>query len=512
MGGLVDSAAGLLSRRLVVTTWIPLFVLLAVLALLAAAGTGWSSLMSVWSTVPADLRVLAGLACLAVTTLLAQVLNAVRPGLIQIYEGYWPARLVERYRGRHEEIHRGLAGADPWPAAYPRAPRRVLPTRLGNVLRAAEEHPRLQYGIPAVIFWPRLYSVLPEMFRATLASAAAGLELMITMSFLGLVLAVAGTVVSAVLLPWWAAPLVLLAGVSVFWFGYLAAVRAALPYANQVRAAFDVHRWKLLQEAGLRLPTAYGEERAQWNQLAKLWAGAGPDSDRADLLRYPFEQLPPDPAAGACTFQAAAPGPAPSPPPPPVASPVPSPPAPATAPAAPASTAPADPRPLPSRGARLGRDLGLAVLLLCCVTVAVTVIAEVRRDEPVTARHGVPAFHQLAVADLKGPADRLIGRYTVAPIGSGAEVDGKALGPKLAVGALDGRSVVTLACASGTSIIVRRGDTATLRWTPDKATSAQSVDDVLLLAWLPGERAVLAVRSADVGRLPTSVAVQLARG
>lgn len=480
----MDGAAGLLSRRLIITTWIPLFVLLMSLSVLASAGVGWQTVTSAWRAVPADLRVLAALVVLAVTTTLAHLLNAVRPQLVRLYEGYWPDRLERRYVQRHLVVHAGLrqnAAGGPWPVGYPRGARRVRPTRLGNILRAAEEHSERKYGLPAAAIWPRLYGVLPETFLQTFGEVAADLELMITISFLGLVLAVVGTILVGVVLPWFVAPLVLLSGAAIFWFGYLAAVRSAIPYANQIRAAFDVHRWKLLEAMGLRLPPGYDEELEQWRQLRKLWTGAGPDADRAAFLRYPVEDPSAAPAA-----------PAPAPP----SGPAP----PQTAPSVPSGRVP-----------RLGQDAAALLAVLVAVTAAATGIGAQAAAEPVATRRALPAFYQLTAADLKGPGKDLEGRYTLAAVPAGTDLAKISFGPKLPAGVLAGQVILTVACTPGSELVVQRGDRVTLRWTPDTAKSPQSVGNALVLRTLTGNRIVVAVAAGDLARLPTTAAVQLTR-
>ncbi|WP_158581563.1 CpaB family protein [Actinomadura spongiicola] len=497
MGGLVEGAAGLLSKRLVVTTWIPLFVLLSALAALVAAGAGWDAVTRTWDAVPADLRILAGLALLAATTLLAHLLNAVRPQLFRLYEGYWPKRLENRYRKRHVHRHAKLLHreTDPWPTSYPRNQDKVRPTRLGNILYAAEEHPWFKYRLPANEIWPRLYAALPESFVRTFSGVAAAVELMVTLSLLAVVFACVGAVLAVALLPWYVAPLVMLCGALVSGFCYVAAVRAAVPYANQIRVAFDVHRWKLLQAIGLRLPTSYNEELDQWRQLRKLWFGAGPDSEHEGALRYPEEagpivlSLPPAAAPPAPT-----PAPAPAP-----GGPVPSP-----APPAP---------PAAVRSPSLTRDLALVLAAaLLCVT-AIGLVRASTASEPTETRRALPAYHQLKAEDLTGPDAALVNRYTLGSVKAGEPLAKADLGPRLPPNALAQRSISVVTLAPGSAELVRPGDRATLRWTPnkDRDEPVRTVGDALVLRVGPKDRAVVAVPAARLADLPTRTPVQIAR-
>jgi hypothetical protein len=48
---------------------------------------------------------------------------------------------------------------------------------------------------------------------------------------------------------------------------YLGACQAALAYAEQLRAVFDMHRWRVLEQLRLPLPTNLSEERKAWESL-----------------------------------------------------------------------------------------------------------------------------------------------------------------------------------------------------------------------------------------------------
>jgi hypothetical protein len=92
-------------------------------------------------------------------------------------------------------------------------------------------------------------------------------------------------------------------------------VQAARPYAQLIRAAFDVHRGLLLDAAGLSRPHSYQEERRQWQQISHLWLQGTPEGpEGAALLGYPAAEPAAVPPRGLRRFlrglsgKAAAPG------------------------------------------------------------------------------------------------------------------------------------------------------------------------------------------------------------
>jgi hypothetical protein len=139
---------------------------------------------------------------------------------------------------------------------YPDDAKNLQPTRLGNVLRAAEERAGGRYGLLTNVVYPRLQSLLPERLAGQLANATDQLDLAahLCVTFL------AATVVSSgLLLPngwrsnlWWmTVPLVtgLLA-----WLSYRAALQAAKGQGLLLDTAFDLHRFDLLTALHYRLP------------------------------------------------------------------------------------------------------------------------------------------------------------------------------------------------------------------------------------------------------------------
>jgi hypothetical protein len=298
-GGLL----GLLDRRFVLSAWLPAMLLLGGLGALVVTGIGWSTSVHWWLTRPGQFQVVLFVLALAWVTFCAYLIAALVPAFIRIGEGYWPRWLSwlagwcrNRQLVRQTELGKDAAAFGRWHADYPLRSGSVMPTRLGNILRAAEDHALDRYGINAIVVWPRLYVLLPDQFTAAMAAAKTPLDLMAVIGALATVFTVAGTTIAAIMLPWYTALACGVGGLLVGLLAYAGAVQAARPYAQLVRSGFDVHRGLLLDAAGLRRPRTYGEERKQWEQISHLWLQGTPEGPAgASLLGYPG--LPPTDSA-----------------------------------------------------------------------------------------------------------------------------------------------------------------------------------------------------------------------
>jgi hypothetical protein len=81
--------------------------------------------------------------------------------------------LYERFETKtlnHEELAQYIRH-DRALRQYPTDEADFLPTRIGNILRAAERRPYDRYGLDAIICWPRLWLLLPETVRKELQEA-----------------------------------------------------------------------------------------------------------------------------------------------------------------------------------------------------------------------------------------------------------------------------------------------------------------------------------------------------
>src|SRR5207253_6830880 len=100
---------------------------------------------------------------------------------VRVMEGYWGIGLVrgtatdictEIQRRRKGELQNRKRAGDLLAAErlrdYPPDERRLLPTRLGNVLRSMEDRAGPRYGFLTVTVWPHLFAVLPDHLRSQL--------------------------------------------------------------------------------------------------------------------------------------------------------------------------------------------------------------------------------------------------------------------------------------------------------------------------------------------------------
>ncbi|MCP3801192.1 hypothetical protein NLX83_18185 [Allokutzneria sp. A3M-2-11 16] len=217
----------------------------------------------------------------------AVLVNQVAPLALQVLQGPWPGPLKELSRKRTAELsarveadelkwHELTAAVksdlatDEERAEYVELARRLSrcsadvaqhqPTRVGNLLSAAQARVGEKYGLDAVITWPRLWLVLPKAAREELAAARAALH------------SSAATLVWAALFcgftwwSWWALPIGLaLIGVTAwFWVPSRAANFAAL-----FESTYDLHRAALYEQLRWPMPQSSVDEREQGRALTK---------------------------------------------------------------------------------------------------------------------------------------------------------------------------------------------------------------------------------------------------
>jgi hypothetical protein len=226
---------------------------------------------------------------------LAAVLQPLQTGYVRLLEGYWGNGRLGRWLARlgvkrQKRARQALVAAsqteqdDPGKISaedlermnvaayrlnhnYPSAEARLLPTALGNMLRAAETRPYDNYGLDPLVTWPSLLPLLSSDLKAILADQRNQLDLAARLNLTFLLCALLGTVYLH-RWGWWL--LVPLGALIMAWLSYRAAVSAALAYGESIQAAYHLHRFDLLSALHLPLPANRADEVCANQQLSNF--------------------------------------------------------------------------------------------------------------------------------------------------------------------------------------------------------------------------------------------------
>ncbi|XVV05941.1 hypothetical protein ACQPW3_11335 [Actinosynnema sp. CA-248983] len=163
----------------------------------------------------------------------------------------------------------------------PRSDAMRMPTRLGDIVRAAELRPAEKYGLDAVVCWNALWVLLPDGIKTELVQARTELDRAIRSWVWG--------VLFLVWTPWtwWAAVVAVVVPTTSYYVGALGAARL---FGELTGTAFDLHRFDLYDKVRLPRPTSPAEERRVTGPRVtnQLWGG----------LSEPVDYLHPESPSG----------------------------------------------------------------------------------------------------------------------------------------------------------------------------------------------------------------------
>lgn len=262
-----------MGRRFFLDALVPSFTAGALAAVVVGShrAKGVSSMAATWTAQGVELKTLQVVLFFAVIAFIAILLNSTSIALLRFFEGYWPRPFSTFGKHWHRLRLQRLDDDQQLYFRYPPKSRldEVMPTRLGNIFKSAEMYPALRYGMDGVLFWPRLYAVLPDRVATGLGEARSMLERLLALSWLSGLFAI-GTSTYLVVVRGPSALYLgcLLGGSLVAHTCYLAAVHAADGYAEQVRAAFDVYRRELAAKLD---GESVALDRPQWKGLGQFW-------------------------------------------------------------------------------------------------------------------------------------------------------------------------------------------------------------------------------------------------
>ena len=297
----VEGFSGKLADRWVGSLFTPAFVFWLGGGLAYVQKVGWQCVVAFFAGLPEPLPIGLGVLALLVVSASGFVVQQFEFSVLRLLKGYWPRwcrplikRLARRQKRRWmmldkrwqafnyeglgaltSEERQAYVQTDLQLSAYPDAGRpsdkrdtgRLLPTRLGNILRSAEDRCEEKYGLDAVICWPRLWLVLPEAVKGELSAARDALNLTVRLWVWGLLF----WVWAVVFWIWW--PFLL--GIGVMWLAKRWMLQAAGVYEDLLESGFDLYRFQLYESLRWPRPRIPAEERASGQGLTDyLWHGS----------------------------------------------------------------------------------------------------------------------------------------------------------------------------------------------------------------------------------------------
>lgn len=160
---------------------------------------------------------------------------------------------------------------------YPPEQWLVMPTRLGNTIRSFYYYPKREYGIDAPEMWPRLVLQIDKDYAVIVDDAKTSFDFFINCSLLSVLLTTAFLLVVVLYPASIGTKYALLAVVirvvvfaSLAYSLYQISIARAQEWGKMVKSAFDLYRWKLLDQLGYKQkPLTRRAERDLWLEISR---------------------------------------------------------------------------------------------------------------------------------------------------------------------------------------------------------------------------------------------------
>jgi hypothetical protein len=287
-----------LGTRFLVVSVLPTgFLVLVIGGLVAAGAPGREPTWSRMLRSVDRLNVRETILLVVVVLVLAVVTHPLQVPLVQLLEGHWGAlpfgealaasavaRVREQKRGVRTAMRQmqSVPAPRPWVVEQRLAAVRetdlwlpdessLLPTVLGNTLRAGERRAGRAYGLDLTTAIDRLYPLLPDKLAEELSDRRNQLDAAVRLC----VNAGVATVVTVVLLmPYGKWLLVSLTTYAVCWASYAGAVAAARAFCRGLAAAVDWSHLPLYDALQLERPVNMKEEKETGEALSRLFRGS----------------------------------------------------------------------------------------------------------------------------------------------------------------------------------------------------------------------------------------------
>ncbi len=206
--------------------------------------------------------------------------------------GAWKEKRLDRLINRRmwlEDIKYSLTSEHD--EKFPPSVELIMPTRFGNILRAAETYPGTRYSIDAVPIWGRMAHVIPADGMEKIDDAHNQCLFLLNMALLSCLFSILCFLVSAhqflvgreigslkTLFDGWIGIYLVLGSLALIiaWFFYEASLLNVSQYGSMIRTAYDLYRFDLLDALRFELPTTLESEKQTWRKISNFMTGNEP--------------------------------------------------------------------------------------------------------------------------------------------------------------------------------------------------------------------------------------------
>jgi hypothetical protein len=227
----------------------------------------------------------------------------------------WQARRTKRYENLQQLLldqrYDLIANRE---MGFPPSVKQIMPTRFGNILKAAEMYPATRYNIDSVQLWGRLSHVIPDsgmrkidhannqslfLLNSTLLASAYAVLCIIFSLYQWMLLKIPhhnslffsiGTKLCDIDLQkniFGELVLAVLAS-GVAWVFYEASLFNVNQFGDMIRTAYDLYRFNLLDALRLPLPVSLDDEKQTWLLVSQFMVG----NDKFGKVHFEYEHPP----------------------------------------------------------------------------------------------------------------------------------------------------------------------------------------------------------------------------
>ena len=166
----------------------------------------------------------------------------------------------------------------------------ILPTRLGNAIKAFEDYPSLRYGIDSVALWPRLAPILVEnKYIEFVSQQKSSFDFLINLMIATIICSFELVYLCIYLNKILFCIFILIASFLSIKFLYFGIINGAVQWGFSVRVAFDLYRkdlWTLLR---LKSVNTFSDEINRWKEISNL-ISSGNSKNNFDSIDYKKEK------------------------------------------------------------------------------------------------------------------------------------------------------------------------------------------------------------------------------